>query len=317
MTKKTLVCLSAVAALALLPACDEFDAIPPMGMVRATDPEADALMHNADRCMKLGDSINKYKEIVREHPLAPNAAEARFKLGQAYEKKKDYREAFKQYTKLIDRYPQSPLYAEALNRQLALAFAAAEGRLQTPVLFGAWHTDMESSVVVEWLNTIMEKAPYNDMAATAASILGKYQLDQDRPEAAREAYRNLVEKYPDSKYAPEAQLMVAQLWAESHTRGDNNLTNLTNAREAYEEFSLRFPGHKDAGKALKEASNVKRLLVQQELEVGRYYLERSHEYTSAIFCFENVVRQKSVNPQAAEEASALLSRARELAAAKH
>ena len=50
-----------------------------------------------------------------------------------------------------------------------------------------------------------------------------------------------------------------------------------------------------------------RLMVQQQLEVGRYYLERSKEYTSAIFCFEDVIRQKSINPEAAKEAEKLLA----------
>ena len=129
-------------------------------------------------------------------------------------------------------------------------------------------------------------------------------------------YNKLVEDYPNSRYAPEAQLMVAQLWATSRTRGDQNLVNLRRAQEAYEEFTLRFPNHADAGKALSEASNMRRLLVRQELEVGRYYLERSKEYTSAVFCFENVIRQKSNNPEAAKEAERLLARARSLQAAQ-
>ena len=138
----------------------------------------------------------------------------------------------------------------------------------------------------------------------------RYLVDQDRPEEARREYARLVEKYPDSRYAPESQLMVAQLWASSHTRGDNNLVNLSNAREAYEEFTLRFPSHPDAGKAMNEALNMDRLMVQQQLEVGRYYLERSREYTSAIFCLEDVIRQKEINPEAAKEAESLLSKAR-------
>ena len=56
-----------------------------------------------------------------------------------------------------------------------------------------------------------------------------------------------------------------------------------------------------------------RLMVQQQLEVGRYYLERSREYTSAIFCLQDVIRQKSVNPEAAKEAESLLEKARKAA----
>lgn len=294
--------------------CDSFDGPPPIGQVKAVDPQADALMVEAKAYQKEGrisKSRGPLKEIVRYHALAPNAPEARYMLGRAYEATEDYRDAFKEYGKLIDRYPQSPLYVDALNHQLTMAMDAASGKLTVPVFWGAWETSMESSVVVKWLREIVEKAPYNDMAATASSILAKYLIDQDRPEEARMEYARLVEKYPDSRYAPESQLMVAQLWANSHTRGDNNLVNLSNAREAYEEFTLRFPNHPEAKKALGEASNMDRLMVQQQLEVGRYYLERSREYTSAIFCFEDVIRQKSINPEAAKEAAVLLKKAQQ------
>lgn len=302
----------------VLSMCESFDGPPPVGQVKAFDPQADELMVEAKEYQKEGrmsKSRSPLKEIVRYHALAPNAAEARFLLGKAYEATEDYRDAFKEYGKLIDRYPQSELYADALNRQLAMAMDAASGKLTVPVLWGAWNTTMESSVVVKWLREIVEKAPYNDMAATATSILAKYLVDQDRPEDARVEYARLVEKYPDSRYAPDSQLMVAQLWASSHTRGDNNLVNLSNAREAYEEFTLRFPNHPEAKKAMGEALNMDRLMVHQQLEVGRYYLERSREYTSAIFCFEDVIRQKNINPEAAKEAESLLTKAKKAAAA--
>lgn len=298
--------------------CDSFDAPPAVGQVKAVDPEADALMAEAKAYQeegKMSESRSPLKEIVRYHKLAPNAAEARYMLGRSYEATGDYRDAFKEYAKLIDRYPQSPLYEDAINRQLAMAVDAAEGKMTVPVFWGAWTSAMDSSVVVSWLREIVEKAPYNDMAASSSSLLAEYLEKQGRPEEARMEYARLVERYPDSKYAPAAQLKVAQLWSDSHTRGDNNLVNLSNAREAYEEFSLRFPKHPEAKNALAKAAEMECLMVQQQLEVGRYYLERSNEYTSAIFCFEDVVRQKKLNPEAAKEAEELLERAKEAAAA--
>ena len=298
--------------------CDSFDGPPPVGQVKAVDPEADALMAEAKAYQaegKVSKARSSLKEIVRYHKLAPNAAEARYMLGQSYESTEDYRDAFKEYGKLIDRYPQSDLYESAINRQLAMAMDAADGKMIVPVFWGAWNTTMESSVVVKWLREIVEKAPYNDTAAHASAVLAKFLEDQGRPEEARLEYAKLVERYPDSKYAPDAQLKVASLWASSHTRGDNNQVNLSNAREAYEEFTLRFPNHPEAKKAMGEALNMDRLMVHQQLEVGRYYLERSREYTSAIFCFEDVIRQKNINPEAAREAESLLAKAKKAAAA--
>lgn len=255
------------------------------------------------------DAESLLKRIRNKYEYAPCVPEARFLLAEVYEKQNNPRDAFDEYDKVVTRYQTSPLYTKALDRQMAIAMAAAEGTLKTNVL-GLWEAKMDSGTVEEWLGKVIMNAPYNEMAATANSILGAYMVRREKFEEAAMVYARLVEQYPDSRYAPEAQLMVAQLWAGSRTRGDQNLVNLKRAQEAYEEFTLRFPDHADAGKALAEASNVRRLLVRQELEVGRYYLERSHEYPSAIFCFENVIRQKKENPEAAKVAKELLAVAR-------
>lgn len=304
-------------ALLPLTMCQQDEGPMPAGQIKAADPQADSLLQVAKQYMaqgRLSKAEGVLKRLVQNHALAPCAPEARYMLGQVYEKKNQPREAFKQYDKIVGRYHASPMYAKALDRQLSMGMAAANDELKVKVL-GLWNASIESSAVEEWLNSVISHAPYNDMAATATFVLGKYLVKQGKYEEAANAYSRLVENYPDSRYAPEAQLMVAQLWANSHTRGDRNLVNLKKAQEAYEDFSLRFPKHPDANKALKEASNVRRLLVQQELEVGRYYLERSHEYVSAIFCFENVIRQKSINPEAAAEAAKLLGLARARSAA--
>ena len=92
--------------------CGSFDDIPPVGQVKAVDPVADALLAEAKVLQaegRMAKSRKPLKEITQYHKLAPNAAEARYLLGRSYEATQDYRDAFKEYGKLIDRYPQSSL----------------------------------------------------------------------------------------------------------------------------------------------------------------------------------------------------------------
>ena len=316
--KKNLQLLWCLGALLPLTMCQTGNELMPAGTLVASEPAADALLKSARQHVaqnNLSDAEDDLKRIINRYENAPCVPEARFLLAEVYEKQGKPRDAFDEYDKIITRYQSSPLYTQALNRQLALAMAAAEGKLKVEVM-GLWSSELDSSAVIEWLSTVIRNAPYNDMAATATSVLGKFLVQKEKYEEAAMVYSKLVEDYPNSRYAPEAQLMVAQLWATSRTRGDQNLVNLHRAQEAYEEFTLRFPNHEDAGKALAEASNIRRLLVRQELEVGRYYLERSKEYVSAIFCFENVIRQRKDNPEAAEEAQRLLKQAKALQAAQ-
>ena len=303
-------------AVAVLPLtmCQNNSGLLPAGALQATDPKADRMLAEAKTLVaqgELSDARSILKDLVLNHDLAPCAPEARLLLGEVYQKQNLHRDAFEEYDKVVTRYQSSPLYTTALQRQLAMAMSAAKGELKVGVL-GLWRAEMDSTAVTKWLESVITNAPYNDMAATAMSVLAQYHVRKEHYDRAIATYTRLVERYPDSSYAPEAQLTVAQLWAGNVTRGSQNMANLSRAQEAYEEFSLRFPKHKDAGKALAEVSNLRRLMVQQELDVGRYYLERSREYTSAIFCFENVIRQKDVNPQAAAEAKTLMEKAKQL-----
>lgn len=313
MNKRAYIVWSVAVVAPLLTQCSqEMDELPPAGLVRVSEPEAELLMQRAKAAMKENDwseARHCLKKIVRQHRLAPNAAEARLMLADGFRQRGEYRDAFKEYDKVVKNHQNSPLYEQALNRQLSMATEAATGKLKTPVFWGAWEAEMDSSVVEEWLRQVIANAPYNEMSATAASVLAKYLVDIDRPYEAIGAYSELAQKYPDSKYAPGAQLMVGKLWAQSRTRGDRNPANLRNAQEAYEDFCLRFPNHAGVGEAKAGVQSMRGLLVQQQLDVGRYYLERAHEYESAIFCFRDVIRQKADNPAAAKEAAVLLQQA--------
>lgn len=315
-TMREMKLLLAGACVLLLPMCDQTEGPLPAGMVQATDTKADELMQRAiaaRQAGKLSKAVSLLDDIAQDHALAPCAPAARMMLGEIAEQRNDPREAFRQYSKIVERYQGSDLYAQALNHQLAMATAAANGKLKGKVLW-MWDVPMESAKVIEWLNSVIVNAPYNDMAATACSVLSDYLVREERYEEAIVAYRRLVENYPDSSYAPAAQLMIAQLWASSRTRGNQNLVNLDKAREAYEEFYTSYPKHPEAANAKKGAVNMQRLLVHQELEVGRYYMLRARDYTAAIFCLENVIRQKAVNPEAAAEAQTLLAEAKRLQA---
>lgn len=303
--------MTAALAATLLVMCDQVEGPLPAGKVQATDSAADGLLAKAQGFMKerkLSAARRVLTQLVSEHELAPCAAQARILLGDIAERQNDPREAFRQYGKVVEGYQGSELYAQALNRQLAIATAAASGKLKGKVLW-LWDVPMEEEKVIEWLQSIIINAPYADTSATASSVLGNYLVRKKRYEEAVVVYRQLVDKYPDSPYAPGAQLMAAKIYAGSRTRGDNNLVNLDRAREAYEEFTLLFPNHADVGAARSGAREMQRLLVQQELEVGKYYLNRAREYGPAAFCFENVIRQERLNPQAAKEAKQLLAKA--------
>ncbi len=264
--------------------------------------EARALMSRG----KYAAARTKLKRLVRVYRISKAADEARLLYATCYERENDPREAFKQYDKLIHDYPSSPLYMEAIRRQTELARGAAQGTVKGEVFWGAWIVEMDTSVVVEWLQSVIKNAPFRESAAESSLILGNYFIKKKMLTEALATLHGLVEQYPSSRFAPNAQMMVGDLWASSASRGDRNLVNLNKAQEAYDEFVLLYPNHKDTKKARGLSHKMQQLMVHEQLNVARFYLERSRQYQSAVFTLEDVIRQAHINPAAAAEARKLL-----------
>ncbi len=270
---------------------------------------ASQLLEEARTLMSQGKNAaarSKLKRLVRVYRISKVADEARLLYATCYERENDPREAFKQYDKLIHDYPSSPLYMEAIRRQTELARGAAQGTVKGEVFWGVWTVEMDTSVVVEWLQSVIKNAPFRESAAESSLILGNYYIKRNMLPQALTTLHQLVEQYPSSRFAPSAQMMVGDLWASSASRGDRNLVNLNKAQEAYEEFALLYPNHKDVRKARGLASKMQQLMVHEQLNVARFYLERSKQYQSAVFTLQDVIRQAHINPAAAAEARKLL-----------
>ncbi len=301
----------------LLSMCSSFnEGTLPISSTHYDENAAERIMQDGINLMSAGkfsSARSRFEKITDQYPLTDNAAKARYYIAQCFEKEDEPRDAFKQYDKLITSYPNSSLYAQAIARQRALAHGAASGEITGKILWGAWTPPMDSSVVIEWLQTVIRNAPFSDSAAESALALGNFQLERGDTERALDTFSKLVNEYPTSNYAAAAQMKVGMLWMQSSSRGDRNLVNLNKAQEAFEEFSLLFPKHKDEPKAAKLAAETRQLMVGEQLKVARYYLERSKEYRPAVFMLEDIIRQEKTNPQAAEEARKLLPQAKALA----
>lgn len=310
-----------VMSVTVLPMCQNADVkIPAVaGAISADNGPAEKLLSLAkekQRAGKINAAIRDLKSVYRKYPASLQADDARLLLGELYEQKNDYREAFKHYKVLVNERQDSALYSTALQRMTSIAERGANGQIKVKVL-GLWNATMESSQVITWMQDIIACAPYDENSAKVSYMLGEFLIKEKKYDDACNVFAHLVDHFPTSGYAPMAQMKMADLWASSHTRGNRNLVNLDKAQQAYEDFCHRFPGHKDAPKARAKAAQMRALHVEQELEVGRYYLERSREYQAAIFCFENVIRQKSVNPSAAAQAAVLLEQAKAANSSAH
>ena len=100
----------------------------------------------------------------------------------------------------------------------------------------------------------------------------------------------MVENYPASPEAPEAQFRIGEILLEEARDGNQDQANLARAKEAFEDYLSQFPGHKRAGEARQKISNIGGRDLQNTYEIGQFY-EKKGDIGSAKYYYQEVVRK--------------------------
>lgn len=281
--------LAAAFALGLL-GCSN-DLPPAAGSVTGSSPQASAAFQAARQVQDSGNSrraIKAYSEIADKYPWAEEAPEARFRQAQLLQANGDTVKAFDAYQQLITRYRGSDLYTKALDTQAQMAQSAADGEIKTSFL--GMKSNLSSTKIVGMLGQVRDNAPAAPSASRAQFGIGElYQSRGEAPKAIA-GYRQLVRDFPDSREAAEGQYRIGVILTEQAERGNQDQANLDLAREAFQDYLQRYPGHAKNADARKRLSALGSQDIQRSFDVAEFYLNKG-ETESAKFYYREVLRQ--------------------------
>ena len=164
------------------------------------------------------DAIPDFKSYIEQFPGTDRTDDALYYLGECYLRQKDYALASGQFDRLQRDFPTSPLQA------IALFELARCDDLQSR---GAQYDQRETQRALGRYNQFLDQYPEHSSAPDARAriaILGDrlaekrfrtaglyWKLRQDG--AAAFTLRGLLTEYPDSKWASEAALLLADVLA--------------------------------------------------------------------------------------------------------
>lgn len=195
---------------------------------REFDRAAEAQVALADAALdnrRYDRAAEMYAAIVATAPYARFAPAVQFKLGQALEFQKEYDKAIDAYQVVLDRYPTSPLAADALYQIGYVQFTEAQGR------------SMDLSAAIDAKNTFEEflmEFPKSEKAAQARDNLdsmsnreafdllsiAKYYDRNSDYRAAVVYYSDLVRRQPGT---PDADIATARIEEIRATVGEDEL----------------------------------------------------------------------------------------------
>jgi len=261
------------------------------GKVDGLTPQAATNLYNQARALetagKTSKAIKTYSRLADYNPLASSAPDARFRQASLLYRQGELKKSFDAYQQFIEKYKSSNKYSLALQRQFEVAQAAAGGRIKNNFLGIKSNVPAVSSE--KMLNKVISNAPYSKYAPQAQFAIGELWQRKGKAGKAIAAYDKMQENYPSNALTPEAIYRVGSLYMLQAKNGNRNKSNLTKARNAFLDLRQLFPNHqraKQAGVKLKQLASSD---VQRSFDIAEYYLKKGQKQ-SAIFYYKEVLR---------------------------
>jgi len=250
---------------------------------------ADALLTKArsyEGAGKTSRAISVYQGINKKYPYADASGEALFSQGRLFDKQGDLFKAFESYQTLISRHPGSPHYAVAIQRQEAVAHAAADGIIKNNFL--GMKTRIGPEKTEKMLTNVRDNAPRAASAPKAQFAIGRVWQQDGNADKSIEAYQKVGANYSDSSYAPEALYQTGQILILKAERGNQNKANVNRARDIFNDLVQRYPRHKRAADAKKHLAILGGQDIQRSYDTAEFYRHKG-KTQSAIFYYREVM----------------------------
>ena len=236
----------------------------------------------------LARAVKLYKAVVRHHSRDALAPGALYRAAELEEKRRHYIGSAALYRVLVERYPTSPHFDDAIEAQFRIGELYLSGK-KVKILGVPMHPGLDKAV--EIFAAVIRTAPYGKYTARAQFDIGLAREKQNLNDAALDAYRAVVDKFPDQPMAAAAQYQIGYLWFEAARAGTKDIDATAKAKTAFQDFLFRYPDNEKASQA---RSYLKQLDVKQttsSLKIAQFY-DKQRNYRAAVIYYNEVIRQQ-------------------------
>ncbi|MBR7119099.1 MAG: outer membrane protein assembly factor BamD [Lentisphaeria bacterium] len=161
-------------------------------------------------------TIEIYTKALERAPFSPSASRARLRLAYIYDKDGKVKESIVQLKRIISDHPKSEEYKYALLALAEALFISAEkgdgdGRLVQEAydVLKTYEEKYPSSSEMSWVKRRILQ--YYDMQAQRLYDMAEYYEKNDRKDASKRYYADILAKYPQSKVSENAEKRLIEL----------------------------------------------------------------------------------------------------------
>ena len=241
-------------------------------------------------------AIKVYSKLLRRYRHDVLAPEASFRVGELQEQRKDYLRAAGAYRYLVENYPQSPHFDEAIEGQFRIGELFLAGKKRK--ILGITVSNMLDAAV-EIFASVVRTAPYGKYTARAQFAIGLAREKQGQAEAALTAYQAVIDKFPNEPVAVDAQYQIGYLWYAAARAGAKDPNAVTKAKTGFQDFLFRNPHSEKAPQARENLARLENKATHDSFGIAKFY-DKRRNYRAAVIYYNDVIRQQPGSAQGDE-----------------
>jgi outer membrane protein assembly factor BamD len=242
----------------------------------------------AEKDGNLKHAIRIYKTLVRHHPKDALAPTALYRCAQLQEQARLYTPAADSYLEVVERYPTSPHFEDAIEGQFRVGEVYLNGK-KLKVLGIPLASALDRAVAI--FANVVRTAPYGKYTARAQFDIGLAREKQGANDAAIQAYQAVVDKFPNEPIAVDAQYQIGYIWFSAAKLGTNDAAAAGNAKTAFQDFLFHYPKSEKAAQARKNLDILEHKQTSNSYKVAKFY-DKQKYYRAAVIYYNEVIRQQ-------------------------
>ncbi|MCL5098392.1 MAG: tetratricopeptide repeat protein [Candidatus Omnitrophica bacterium] len=244
-------------------------------------------------------ALKAARHVIKRWPYSDFAPQAQYLVGRCYEARRMDEKAFKEYQKLVEKYPKIDNYQEVLHRQFAIANRFLAG--QWFKLWGYIPIFPSMDKTADMYAKLIKNGPYSDVAAQAQMNIGAAREKQKEWSKAVQAYEKAADRYHDQKnVASDALYKAATTYQKEATTADYDQSVAGKAIATYSDFSILHPDDPRVSEAQSRINALKTEQARGSYAIARFY-EKGKHWDGALIYY-NEVLIKDPNSKFAQEA---------------
>jgi outer membrane protein assembly factor BamD len=247
-----------------------------------------AIGEEAEKKGERGRAIRAYGRLWRKFPKDTLASGAAYRTAMLLEQAGQYTKSAQTFRIIVERYPNSPHFEEAIEAQFRIGEMYLSGQkmkiLGIPLL-----TSMDRAVDI--FAGVVRTAPYGRYTARAQFDIGLARQKQGAHDAAVQAYQAVIDKFPNDPIAADAQYQIGYIWYEAARLGTNDQAATANAKTGFEDFLYRYPKSEKVAQARENLKRLEQKVATDSMKVAKFY-DKQKQYRAAVIYYNEVIRDE-------------------------